>query len=794
MRKYVLACLYIGCLLLTTCRDIESVTPNREPVADAGSNATINIGAPLSLDGSRSSDPDGDRLSYEWRILEKPANSQATIVPFDSVKSIFTPDRSGPYTITLVVTDNIAVSSDTIDIEVFKVNVAPIANAGADVQIRTGSTMQLDGSGTDADGDTLTYLWTIVQKPATSTAALVDAGKPKASFAPDKDGQYLLTLKVSDKTLFDTDSVLVTASSKGNKPPVANAGQDILIATGTTAPLSGSGSDPDSEGLAYLWTIIQKPVGSVATVNNADKPQASFIADKEGIYLAMLNVSDGSLSDSDTVTVTAAATPNNPPIVDAGKDGTTNLGVVFNLSGSGSDPDGSNVTFVWTLPIKPGGSNATIQNATSPQATFTADRPGTYTATLTVSDGTLTAFDQVTITTNPVDITGINPASGPFGITVKITGVNFSNVPSENDVVFGKTAAVVSAASYTGLDVVVPKGAGTGTVFVTVNGITDNGPLFTYVESPVVSSVSQFNVPYAMTSDLQGNIYIADYNSHQIRKLTPAGVLTTIAGTGTAGYLDEKPNNAMFRNPAGIAYDQQANVLYIADNGNHCIRKFDIGASVVTTFAGFPQAGFNNATGQQAQFNLPIGLAIDPQGNLYVGDFGNHRVRRITPGAVVTTYAGSGTSGFLDGASGTARFNGIAGVAVSNSGFVYVADGLNNRIRRIDGQGNVTTLAGNTANGFVNGNGTAARFSTPYGIACSTANEVYVADFSNHSIRKITPTGDVTTLAGNGTSGFVDGTGTTARFNGPIGIAVAPNNIIYVADYTNQRVRKIAFE
>jgi hypothetical protein len=794
MRKYVLACLYVGCLLLTTCRDIESVTPNREPVADAGSNATINIGAPLALDGSRSSDPDGDRLSYEWRILTQPANSQATILPFDSVKSIFTPDRGGVYTITLVVTDNIAVASDTLDIQVFRTNGAPVANAGADVQIATGSTMQLHGSGTDPDGDTLTYLWSIVQKPPTSTAALVDADKLNASFVPDKDGPYFLTLRVSDETLFSIDSVLVTASSKGNKPPVANAGQDIMITTGTTAPLTGSGSDPDNESVTFLWSIIQKPVGSVVTIKDPDKPQASFIAEKDGIYLATLNVSDGSLSDTDTVQVTATSKANNPPIADAGKDGTTNLGEVYNLVGSGSDPDGSNVTYLWTLTNRPVGSTAIIQNNSSPHSTFIADRPGTYIATLTVSDGSLTAADPVTITTSAVNITGINPTSGAFGITVKISGINFSNVPSENTVVFGKTAAVVSAASYTGLDVVVPKGAGTGTVFVTVNGITDNGPLFTYIESPVVSTLSQFNAPYAMTSDAQGNLFIADYTSHVIRKLTPAGVLTTIAGTGAAGYLDAKPNQAMFNRPAGIAYDQQADVLYISDNGNHCIRKLDLGAGVVTTFAGFPQAGFNDATGQQAQFNLPVGLAIDQQGNLFVGDLGNHRLRRITPGAVVTTFAGSGSAGFADGGSKAAQFNGIAGVAVSSSGFVYVADGLNHRIRRVDGQGNVSTLAGNGTVGFVNGNGTVARFSTPYSVSCNQGGEVYVADFNNHSIRKITPAGDVTTVAGNGASGFVDGAGTTARFNMPIGVATAPNNLVYVADYGNQRVRRILFE
>ena len=793
MRKIVLACLYGGFFLLTTCRDIESVTPNRDPVAVAGSDATVNVGVSLSLDGSGSSDPDGDRLSYEWRIVNRPLNSQAAVVPFDSVKSIFTPDRAGQYSIGLVVTDNIATAVDTINIEVLRVNGAPVANAGTDAPLATGATMQLAGSGSDPDDDPITLQWSILQKPAGSTAVLTNSDKANASFVADKDGDYIARLRVSDGTLFDDDSVVVTASSKGNKPPVANAGNDSQVSTGNVAQLVGSGSDPDNESVTFQWTLIQRPPTSQSTVLNSDKPQASFVADKDGVYLATLRVSDGSLFDVDTVKVTAVSKPNNPPVADAGKDGTTNLGAVYNLTGSGSDPDGSNVTFAWTLPIKPVGSNAVIQNPTSAQATFTADRPGTYTATLTVSDGSLQQSDQVTITTNPVDILGINPTSGPFGITVKISGNNFSNVPSENNVVFGKTAAVVSSASYTGLDVVVPKGAGTGTVFVTVNGITDSGPLFTYIESPVVSTVSQFNVPYAMTSDGQGNIFIADYNSNVIRMLTPAGVLTTIAGSGTSGYLDAKTDQARFNHPAGITYDPQANALYVSDNGNHCIRRIDLGASVVTTYAGFPQAGFNDATGGQAQFNLPIGLAIDGQGTLYVGDLGNYRIRKIAPGAVVTTLSGSGTAGFEDGPPKAAKFNGIAGVAVAG-GFVYVADGLNQRIRKVDMAGNALTLAGNGTAGFTNGNGATATFRIPYGVAVSLAGEVYVADFNNHSIRKITPAGDVTTFAGNGASGFVDGPGTTARFNTPIGISITPSGIIYVADYGNQRVRKILFE
>ncbi|MFZ6009911.1 MAG: IPT/TIG domain-containing protein, partial [Bacteroidota bacterium] len=389
-------------------------------------------------------------------------------------------------------------------------------------------------------------------------------------------------------------------------------------------------------------------------------------------------------------------------------------------------------------------------------------------------------------------VAGINPTSGPHGTTVKITGTNFSPVASENTVLFNGTTATVISASYTGLDVTVPKGAGTGMVSVIVNGITANGPSFTYNLSATVTTVAQFNAPIYTASDANGNIYISDYNGNVIRRLTPAGALTIIAGSGQPGYFDDKnPLLAQFDHPAGIAVDANGNI-YVADNGNNCIRR--ISSTNVSTIAGSTVPGYVDAQGGQAQFNTPIGLGIDGSGNLYVGDTGNHRIRRVTSVGVVTTVAGNGQAGFADGNGPLAQFNGIAGVAVDGNNNIYVADGFNHRIRKINGQGVVSTLAGNGTAAFANGTGTAARFNVPYGVACDASGNVYVADFSNHSIRKVTSAGVTTTTAGNGTSGFVDAIGSAARFNQPTAVTVAPNGNIYVADFGNQRIRLISFE
>ncbi len=579
-----------------------------------------------------------------------------------------------------------------------------------------------------------------------------------------------------------------------NQSPVAEAGNDFSILNGVGSPIDGSASsDPDGDALSYQWALISTPKQSKASITPFDSVKAIFTPDLPGLYVIALQVSDNIANDADTLLITVTQ-PNGKPTSNAGNDGKANVGSIYQLGGSGTDPDQDLLTYSWSLTSKPAGSTTTIQNPTNASATFLLDKPGSYTATLTVSDGTTSDTDDVTITTNSVNITSINPTSGQYGITVKIAGTNFSNVAAANTVQFNGMNAVVTAASYTNLDVTLPKGAGTGAVSATVNGVTDAGPTFTYLLTPIVSTFSQFNAPFALTTDANGNIYVADYQSHVIRQITPTGVLSTIAGTGQAGYLDEKTSNAMFNRPAGIAYRAANNSLYVTDNGNHCIRRVDLSSGVVTTLAGFPQAGFADGPGGQAQFNGPFGLGIDSFGNLYVGDVNNVRLRRVTPTGVVSTLAGNGQQGFADGTGVAAQFNGIAGVTVDNTNTIYVADGFNHRIRRVTQQGVVTSIAGNGSTGFVNGTGTAARFNVPYSVACDVSGNIYVADFSNHSIRKVTPQGVVTTTAGNGTSGLVEGNGTAARFNQPSGVGVAPNGNVYVADFGNQRVRQIIFE
>jgi len=297
-------------------------------------------------------------------------------------------------------------------------------------------------------------------------------------------------------------------------------------------------------------------------------------------------------------------------------------------------------------------------------------------------------------------------------------------------------------------------------------------------------AAAQFNAPRGVAVDASGNVYVGDAWNFLIRKVSPTGVVTTLAGS-TMGYADGTGAAAQFNVPRGVAVDASGNV-YVADEWDHLIRKVSP-TGVVTTLAG-STIGYADGTGAAAQFKFPAGVAVDASGNVYVADTGNALIRKVSPTGVVTTLAGS-TMGYADGTGAAAQFRVPEGVAVDASGNVYVADTGNALIRKVSPTGVVTTLAGSTM-GYADGTGAAAKFNVPRGVAVDASGNVYVADSQNHLIRKVSPTGVVTTLAGS-KKGFADGTGAAAQFIVPEGVAVDASGNVYVADTYGRRIRKI---
>lgn len=358
---------------------------------------------------------------------------------------------------------------------------------------------------------------------------------------------------------------------------------------------------------------------------------------------------------------------------------------------------------------------------------------------------------------------------------------------------------------------------GSGNLYVadsqsdTIRKVTPSGVVTTLAGTAGVSgsadgtgAAAQFRVPNGVAVDGNGNVYVADSNNSTIRKLTPNGVVTTFLGTaGTMGSADGIGNAALFNQPFGLAVGGNGN-LYIADSSNNTVRTATSGGSV-TTIAGSPP-GTVAQDGQAilARFANPSSIVKDGNGNLFVTDTGANTIRKITSSSVVSTFAGvSGTAGHSDGAGTSAQFSAPTGLAVDGAGNLVVADSGNNTIRRVSSTGAVTTLAGNPGTaGSQDGTGSSALFDSPNGVAIDSSGNVYVADSGNNTIREISPSGVVSTIAGLPSPAImypiglgptsVDGTGTAARFVNPMGIVVDHSGNLYVADSGSSTIRKVA--
>ncbi len=302
-------------------------------------------------------------------------------------------------------------------------------------------------------------------------------------------------------------------------------------------------------------------------------------------------------------------------------------------------------------------------------------------------------------------------------------------------------------------------------------------------------TAASFDHPYGSCIDAAGNIYVADTYNHLVRKITPAKVVTTFAGSGSPGYVDATGTSASFNNPGGLAIDATGNV-YVGDQTNNVIRKITP-AGVVSTFAGNGAAAFLNGNGTSSSFNSPAGIAIDGSGNLYIADRTNNMIRKITPVGVVTTFAGDGSIGNTNGPGTSASFSNPTGVAVDANGNVFVTDQNNYLIRKITPAGVVTTLAGTGGQGSNNGLSTSASFNKPFGLAVDQVGNVYVADEFNQLVREITPSGYVNTLAGTGVVGSADGVGTAVGFNYPAGLVSDGQGNLYVTETLGFKIRKL---
>jgi hypothetical protein len=403
-------------------------------------------------------------------------------------------------------------------------------------------------------------------------------------------------------------------------------------------------------------------------------------------------------------------------------------------------------------------------------------------------------------------INEITPSTGEAGTEVVIIGKYFSPRAADNTVLFNGVATEVLSASPSELIVNAPSGAGTGHVQVIVRGRQSSGnPVFTYESAISVITIAgstrgnedgpalqaKFGWISGMVFDEQGNLYITDPGNHSIRKMTPDGIVSTIAG-GVPGFADGTGSEAMFNHPSDITIDHDGNLI-VCEFNNCSIRKVTP-EGVVTTISGTGEWGYVDGPAQTAMFDSPEAVAVDKDGNIIVADYFNHRIRKITPAGMVSTIAGTGPLGYEggghnDGAALQAVFTMPVDLVIDDNGDIYITEQAP-VIRKLS-NGVVSTIAGHpTEHGFLDGPAFEARFHNPWGIDLDSAKNIFVVDSYNGRIRKIATDGTVSTFAGNGTAADNDGPLESATFHYPRELRFGPDWALYVSGQ-NPTLRKI---
>lgn len=522
----------------------------------------------------------------------------------------------------------------------------------------------------------------------------------------------------------------------GKKPAITSQPASVAVFVGQAASFTVSATGPSR---TYQW---KKDGTAVSGATAASLSIASVAAGDAGTYTVVVKNEHGSVTSAG-----ATLTVNGPPAITAQPANASAMAgstATFSVTASGAQ-----LGYQWKK-NGTGIAGATGASYTTP-ALAVADDQAVYTVTVTNPAGSVT--------------------SNAARLTVAAAAAACAGEP-------GTFAANVSAAS---TSVVTLAGSGTA-------GAGDG-----------VGVAATFNHPRGVAATMVGGtavVYVGDTGNNLIRRIDAAtGAVTTLAGSTGGGYADGTGAAALFSEPSGIAIDANGNA-YVADYGNHAIRKVTP-AGVVCTVAGTGAAGYVDGAGAQAQFSSPADVAVDKHGNLYVADLGNFRIRRIDTAGVVSTLAGNGEQAYLDGIGTAAKFARPHGIAVDADGeYVYDVDTDTPVLRKIEvATATVTTLAGSTP-GYTDGVGTAAQLGYPYGVAVDDNGTLLLADTWNNRIRRVLADGTVGTEAGNGTAGLVNGASAAdlvnvAEFSWANGVAVGAGSI-WVADTNNNVIRRLS--
>ncbi len=644
---------------------------------------------------------------------------------------------------------------------------------------------------------TPTYQWKL---NGTAISGATNATYTIAATTTASAGSYTVTVTNNGGTLTSSAATLTV----NNAPTITTqpVSQTIIAGNSATFTVVATGTPTPTYQWKFNGTAISGATNSTYTIPATTSANA-------GAYTVTITNSVGNVTSSAatlTVNPTGSPTITTQPISQ-----TVFIGYSATLTVIATGAP--TLTYQWkrngTALTGATNSTYTITNATNTDA-------GPYTVTITNGLGNVTSSAaNVTVTAAVAPaITSPNQAGAaidePFSyvITANNSPSSFATtgLPAGltlNTATGAITGSPTTAGTFTvSLNATNTVGTGTATLTLLVLPATTittlAGQLGTSGSTDATDTAARFNYPSNIIADTAGVLYVTDSSNHTVRKIALSGAVTTLAGlAGTSGSTDGTGSGARFNTPAGIAIDSVGN-LYVADTNNHTLRKITA-LGVVTTVAGSAgSSGTTNGTGSLARFNHPAGLVIDSVGALYLADSDNHAIRKtIFNGTAVTvsTFAGqTGVAGSSDGTGASATFNTPLDLAIDSTGTLYVADTGNHTLRKITSSLTVSTVAGQAGTlGSADGIGTAARLKGPAGLALDRGGNLYIAD-SSHTLRRFTlSTGQVITLAGfAGTPGTADGSGNKARFNLSTGLAIDANNYIYIADTDNHAIRAVS--
>jgi sugar lactone lactonase YvrE len=606
-----------------------------------------------------------------------------------------------------------------------------------------------------------------------------------------------------------TERGVVYSDTAGNSDPlIGGTGVTKVVGTGTTGVFSVAVTGL-AQGTGYSYKAY-----AINSQGTSYTSAATFSTLSTNADLSVLTLSSGSLSPAfasgttaytasvanviSSITVTPTRVQANATIEARLNAGTYAAVTSGSASGILALNVGSN-----TVEVRVTAQDGVTQKIYTVTVTR-APSSNAELSSLTLSSGIVSpAFASGTTAytasvTNAVTSITVTPiwAEANAMIEVRVNGGSYASVSS------GSASAALPLnvdGNTVEVRVTAQDGVTQNTYTVTVNRLRSylwtgfGGTAEVVGSTDATGAAAAFAYPGGVALDSAGNAYVADTSNHTIRKITPAGVVTTLAGLpGTPGTTDGSGAAARFNSPGGVAVDSSGNV-YVADTSNHTIRRIT-SAGLVTTFAGSGGTrGSTDGPGNGARFLYPNAVAVDSSGNVYVADTNNHTVRKITPTRVVSTLAGTaGSSGSTDATGAAARLNYPTGIALGAEGVLVVADQFNHTLRSVSGAGVVTTLAGAAGvAGSANGPALQARFNYPAGVAVDAAGRVYVADSLNHTIRRMEPDGTVLTIGGLAeTAGSTEGADGAARFSGPMALAVDAAGRLYVADQNNSRISR----